>query len=114
MRTCANLLIAGALALCASGLAGAQSAGNVANGRVLSQRLCGDCHATDPAADSSPKSKAPTFAKIADTPGMTGMALSAWLHSSHRTMPLVRLGTRTREDISAYILSLKASPAERG
>jgi mono/diheme cytochrome c family protein len=79
---------------------------------VLSQRLCGDCHAVEASADQSPKSKAPTFAKIADTPGMTGMALSAWLHSSHRTMPLVRLDTRTREDISAYILSLKPAAAQ--
>jgi len=112
MRICARLLFAGVAAIGACGIANAQSVGDPANGLLLSKRLCGDCHAVEAGSDPSPKSKAPTFAKIADTPGMTGIALSAWLHSSHRTMPLVRLDTRTREDISAYILSLKPAPAQ--
>lgn len=103
-------LIALALGLASSGTAFAQPIGDIANGKVLSGQLCGDCHAIEAGAERSPIAKAPTFDKIASTPGMTLMALSAWLYSSHRTMPLVRLDAGTREDISAYIQSLKVRP----
>lgn len=104
----ANLLLSGLLALFGSGFAAAQSIGDPSSGLTLSRQLCADCHAIEPGSDHSPKSKALTFEVIANTPGMTAIALSAWLHSSHSTMPLVQLDGRTREDIAAYILSLKS------
>lgn len=95
------------LALAGPGRAMAQQTGDATHGHELSGRLCADCHAIERGAEPSPRSKPPTFVQIAATPGMTGIALSAWLHSSHGKMPMVQLDARTREDISAYILSLK-------
>lgn len=106
MKQGAGIFAAIVMLSCAQ-VAWAQPVGDVVEGRAASRRLCADCHAIDPGVDSSPKGRAPTFEQIANTPGMTGMALSAWLHSAHRTMPLLRLDARTREDITAYILSLK-------
>jgi cytochrome c len=44
---------------------------------------------------------------MASAPGMTAIALSAALSTSHRTMPNIMLEPDERTDIIAYILSLK-------
>ena len=54
-----------------------------------------------------PNESAPAFQEIASTPGMTAIALSAALSTSHRTMPNIMLEPDERTDIIAYILSLK-------
>jgi hypothetical protein len=38
---------------------------------------------------------------------MTAMALTVWLTTSHPTMPNILLTPETREDIVAYILSIR-------
>jgi mono/diheme cytochrome c family protein len=50
---------------------------------------------------------APTFVRIATTPGMTAMALNVTLTTPHAGMPMFMLNTEQREDLIAYILSLK-------
>jgi hypothetical protein len=44
---------------------------------------------------------------IAATPGMTSIALTAALLTSHRLMPNIMLEPDERRDVIAYILSLK-------
>ena len=44
---------------------------------------------------------------IASIPGMTAIALSATLNTSHRTMPNIVLAAEEQADLIAYILSLK-------
>jgi hypothetical protein len=48
-----------------------------------------------------------TFETIANTPGMTALALSVWLTTPHREMPHLILSAQEREDIIAYITSLR-------
>jgi hypothetical protein len=48
-----------------------------------------------------------TFEVIAKTPGMTGMALSVWLTTPHRNMPHLILSAQERDDVIAYITSLR-------
>jgi len=85
----------------------AQEMGRPQDGLALAQRVCAKCHAVQKQETRSPNPLAPTFARIATTPGMTAMALSAALQTSHRTMPNLILQGDDRANIIAYILSLK-------
>jgi hypothetical protein len=55
----------------------------------------------------SPNSEAPPFPMLATSPGMTTIALTAALLTSHRLMPNIILEPDERRDVIAYILSLK-------
>jgi mono/diheme cytochrome c family protein len=85
----------------------AQDAGHSRAGLALAQQICSECHAVGKTDASSPNAAAPRFERIANTPGMTGMALSAALQTSHRTMPNIMLNTGELSDIVSYILTLK-------
>jgi mono/diheme cytochrome c family protein len=85
----------------------AQDLGNVANGAAFAQTVCADCHAVKKGQKRSPNPKAPSFERVANTPGMTGIALHAWMVSPHPTMPDLVLGGDDKDNLAAYILSLK-------
>jgi mono/diheme cytochrome c family protein len=85
----------------------AQEVGSVSRGLVLAQEVCAQCHAVQKQQGQSPDQDAPTFQDIASIPGMTTIALSVAITSSHRTMPNVMLDPDERADIIAYILALK-------
>ena len=91
----------------ASGHSAAQEVGSVGRGIALAQQVCARCHAVQRQQAQSPNESAPSFQEIASTPGMTAIALSAALSTSHRTMPNIVLELDERIDIIAYILSLK-------
>src|SRR5262245_1402995 len=85
----------------------AQEVGQPSRGRVLALRLCAECHAIQKEYARSPNANAPRFQAIASTPGMTAMALSAALNTSHHSMPNILLAADEQADVIAYILSLK-------
>ena len=85
----------------------AQEIGQPGRGLALAQRLCAQCHAVQKEQTRSPNGNAPRFQVIAAVPGMTAIALSAALSSSHRSMPNIMLEADERADIIAYILSLR-------
>jgi mono/diheme cytochrome c family protein len=85
----------------------AQEAGDVRLGRALAHRACADCHAVETTDFSSRNPLAPRFDAVAATPGMTSIALNAFLHTSHRSMPNIMLTSRQTNRVIAYILSLK-------
>ena len=90
--------------------ASAREPGNPQKGETIARKSCSSCHAIDAGNAASPNVKAPAFARLAQTPGMTAIALRAALQTSHRTMPNLVLRKGDRENVIAYILSLK-SPA---
>lgn len=92
--------------------AGAQEVGNPYRGQAYAQQMCADCHATGPEDRAGGKPTAPSFVQVANTSGMTGMALAAWFKSDHPTMPNLMVKPENMDDISAYILSLKAAKAQ--
>jgi mono/diheme cytochrome c family protein len=94
------------LLLCAGSTA-AQEIGQPGRGLEAAERLCAQCHAVRPAQERSPSPGAARFRDIAAVPGMTSIALTAALATSHRTMPNIMLEPEERADIIAYILSLK-------
>jgi mono/diheme cytochrome c family protein len=84
----------------------AQDAG-LAAGHDLARRVCVACHVVDGERPSQPLVVgAPAFRDIANTPGMTAMALYVFLTTSHRKMPNLILKPEEMKDIIAYILSL--------
>src|SRR6516162_8649237 len=82
----------------------AQEADNVGHGRQIAQTICVACHIVARDQRVSPNSEAPPFPLIAATPGMTSIALTAALLTSHRLMPNIILETDERQDVIAYIL----------
>jgi mono/diheme cytochrome c family protein len=96
-----------ALTLAAAvGYANAQAVGDPTEGLAVAQKVCAECHATVAGQDRSPNAKAPTFVKLADTPGMTRTALLVALTTPHAGMPMFMFTSKQRDDIIAYILSL--------
>src|SRR5262245_31064065 len=85
----------------------AQQVGQPGRGLELANRLCAECHAVQKSQARSPNERAPRFETVAAVPGMTAVALSAALNTSHRTMPNILLAPEEQAHIIAYILSLK-------
>jgi mono/diheme cytochrome c family protein len=69
--------------------------------------VCGRCHAIAREQPRSPNGRAPSFVELANTPGMTSAALTVALTTPHAGMPMFVLTPEQRQDIIAYILSLK-------
>jgi mono/diheme cytochrome c family protein len=88
--------------------AAAQELGDRYRGKAVAAQLCSDCHNTGSDDARSPDPKAPTFKAVANAKGMTAMALTVWMQTSHPTMPNIRLKPETMDDIVAYILSLRS------
>ncbi|MCA1456058.1 cytochrome c [Bradyrhizobium sp. BRP22] len=95
-------------ALAAGTAVQAQHIGDIRQGRQLALGVCASCHAVRAGQPQSPLATAPSFEKIANTPGMTAAALNFWLTAhAHPTMPLLILSSQQVRDVSAYILSLR-------
>jgi len=101
------LILAGIVTFGLSGGAVAQEA-DIAAGKAYAEQVCATCHAVEQGEEESPLYQAPTFQSVADTPGMTEMALSVWLQSSHPTMPNIVLSQDEIRNVVAYIRSLKS------
>lgn len=76
-------------------------------GAAYAKQVCAACHAVLPNEQVSPLPQARTFQSVADTPGMTELALSVWLQSSHPTMPNIVLEPDDMRNVVAYIRSLE-------
>jgi mono/diheme cytochrome c family protein len=85
-------------------------------GQTLAVQVCSRCHAVLRGEGVTPNpeplpfnevGRPLPFEDIANTPGVTEMALYAWLTSSHPTMPDIVLTKDELRNAVAYILSLK-------
>jgi mono/diheme cytochrome c family protein len=103
-----TVLVAFSAFAAATAVQAQESGGDVQRGRQLALGVCASCHAVRAGQTRPPLSTAPSFQEIADTPGMTSIALSIWLNAqSHPTMPNFVLSSQQVRDVSAYILSLR-------
>jgi mono/diheme cytochrome c family protein len=100
------IVLAAAAAFGLSDGAEAQEA-DVAAGKAYAEQICAACHAVQPGEMDSALFEAPPFQGVADTPGMTELALSVWLQTSHPTMPNIVLEQDDMRNVVAYIRSLK-------
>src|SRR4051812_22848105 len=63
----------------------AQDVGDAVQGLTLARQVCAECHAVDKQQVRSPNPASPRFEGIANVPGMTSIALTAALLTSHRS-----------------------------
>ena len=102
-----HISVAMVLLIAVTSGADAQQPSNSLKGAALAQSVCARCHAVRSGEMRSPNPMAPSLSNVASWPGMTEMALRAWLLSSHRTMPNIVLDNNETNDVTAYILSLQ-------
>jgi len=108
VRACvAGLLLFGLPAAGFAQKAGQQQAGDPRAGLETARVQCAACHAVERGNFRSVSSEVPAFAAIAAARGVSGRALAAALHRSHRTMPAIVLPPREQADVIAYILTLR-------
>lgn len=95
--------------LLASSHGHAQELGDPQAGLTVAREVCSPCHAIA-AGQRSPNPQAPDFERIARVPGMTPLALTVALQTSHRTMPNIMLDQKELRDVIAYVTSLGGRP----
>lgn len=88
-------------------MATGQELGTASAGFDYASQICSGCHAVQKGGNASPNEKAPPFAAIANARGMTELALRVWFQTPHPTMPNLMMSPRQKDDVIAYILSLK-------
>ncbi len=84
--------------------------GNSQRGLDYARTACAECHAVLALDYNWPMRYAPPFQKIAKTKGVTRLALTAFLQTSHAEMPNLMVEGEDADDLIAYILSLKGVP----
>jgi mono/diheme cytochrome c family protein len=82
------------------------SSGDAAAGKRFAATQCAGCHGVD-RSEHSRNRAAPSFAAIAESPGLTATAIRVWLQSPHPTMPNIKLNDEDKDNVIAYLLSLK-------
>ena len=85
----------------------AQETGDARAGLSIARESCASCHAILAGETRSPNPSVPSFERIARVPGMTPLALTVALQTSHKTMPNIMLEQRELRDVIAYITSLQ-------
>jgi cytochrome c len=94
--------------LATSAVAQAQESGEPQRGLTVARENCAACHAILRSERASPNPLAPPFRRVANTRGMTALALNHVIHSAHETMPLIILSPEDQWHLVAYILSLRS------
>jgi mono/diheme cytochrome c family protein len=87
--------------------AAAQELGDAKSGLSYAEGVCAECHAVKKGERVSPHERAPAFEVVANSRGMTEMALRVWFQSPHPSMPNLMLREKLADDLVAYIMSLK-------
>lgn len=82
-------------------------------GEKFARNRCSDCHAVGPGADS-PRREAPTFERIANTPGLTRATLDQWLRDAHNYPEAMYFAIPEEgiADLVAYMLTLQREDYE--
>ena len=83
-------------------LAFGQQLGDPAAGKRVADTSCLSCHGSQTVTQ-----KAPSFSDIAGMKSTTAQSLGVFLRTSHSSMPNLVLTPMERDDVIAYILSLR-------
>ncbi len=85
----------------------AQEQGVPEQGRDYAEKVCAECHLVTPEIGLSPRPGVKSFKEIANTRGMSAMAIGVWLQSEHENMPHIVPRPDELNNLIAYIVSLK-------
>ena len=102
-HACAVVIAAAAIAAPAS----AQQAGDPLRGAGLALTWCIACHVIDERGSGPTFATPPRFPDLARDSGTTPDFIRARLSASHTLMPKMTLSERDKDDLIAYILSLR-------
>jgi mono/diheme cytochrome c family protein len=102
-------IFAGVVLAGSSVSAWAQTEDDARQGAAFAHAACSQCHAVGRNQVRSPNRYAPSFRSVARAPGMTATALHVWFETPHPSMPNLILRGTDKENVFAYILSLKNS-----
>ena len=84
-----------------------QVVGNAEMGLQYAIEACSECHAVRDGEPKSLLSEAPSFEQIANTSGMTAIALTVWFNTQHPSMPSIKVTDEEMRNVIQYIISLK-------
>ena len=85
-----------------------QTEGDARQGESFAMVACSQCHAVGRKQFFSPNPYAPSFYSLARSPGMTATRLHVWFETPHASMPNLILRGADKENVFAYIISLKS------
>lgn len=98
-----------------SGCIGNASGSDPIRGREVADSWCAECHRVSPDQPTGtrrghvlpPPLTAPSFMTIAEQPGADAAQLRDFMADLHLPMPTYRLSIAEKEDVIAYILTLR-------
>jgi mono/diheme cytochrome c family protein len=94
--------------LLATATAQAVELGDAARGLDYARVNCSECHAVEPPWDSGPFEEVPPFREIANTPGISELALISFFQTPHPTMPDFQVPSADVSDLVAYFATLRS------
>ena len=103
----ARIAVLAAIGLQANAAAAQALPGDPAAGMEYARAVCADCHDVEREWDELAAFYGPPFVDIAAMPSTTEMSLKVFLRTPHENMPNLILTDQERDDVVAYILSLK-------
>jgi cytochrome c2 len=98
-----------ALAMLASPAISAEL-GDIRRGQAHAEKVCAGCHAIGPNETASPRADATPFGVMSRVAGINERALTVFLQTPHSEMPNLIIVGQERDDLIAYILSLRGRP----
>jgi mono/diheme cytochrome c family protein len=107
MKNIRPVILAGLVLAGSSASVWAQTQGDARQGGAFARAACSQCHAVGRNQVRSRNRHAPSFRSVARAPGMTATALHVWFETPHPSMPNLILRSSDKENVFAYILSLK-------
>lgn len=99
--------LSGLLLITAAKTAFSQEIGDAELGLRYAEEVCSPCHAVHAQQIDSFLKQATPFQIVADASGMTANALTAWLQTSHPSMPDIVMTDEEMRNVIEYILSIK-------
>jgi mono/diheme cytochrome c family protein len=101
------VILAGLILSGSTVCAWSQEPGDPRQGEAFARAACSQCHAVGRNDLRSPNRYVPSFRNVAKSPGMTATALFVWFEIPHPSMPNLILRRADKDNVFAYILSLK-------
>lgn len=102
-----RFIVATALMVIMGETSAAVEVGDPSRGLAYARVNCAECHAVEPTERMSPFFDVPAFREVANTPGISELALISFFQTPHPTMPDLVVPSADISDLVAYILSLK-------
>jgi mono/diheme cytochrome c family protein len=107
MKAIIATIFAGTAFALSAGAGFSQELGDAKRGEMLAKSVCAECHAVEKGQGRSRNGQAPSFQTLATTRGMTPMAITVALRTSHKEMPNLVLKNQEVDDVIAYLATLR-------